>query len=255
MIHSVRQAPGIYRPANVLLSAQQAEWERLNAISDTLANAGTPGAKSSHVNVVSVEQSIPYGNGGASNMTYVDAKEIYRDFQDGPLLKTESELDFAIRGQGFFQVQSLSNEKVYYSRAGQFQLNANGELVTSRGDHVLDNNGSFIHFPAGVTTISVENNGSIFTNLGPNGKIGIKRFEHAQQMTPVGGNLYQTSQKAEDVVSPIVIQGAIEESNVNGITEIVRMIDASRRYDQIQKMIDELNDTSKRMINVNPRNA
>ena len=168
------------------------------------------------------------------------------NFANGPLQSTGNPLDFAINGDGFFQVEMPSG-RTGYTRDGSFKRDVNGLLVTSEG-YALQ---PAITIPAGATAISVSEGGEVSAILpGQNepqvvGEIQLAMFANPAGLTRVGQNLYEAGGASGDpqVVAPAQegagrLQSAfLEGSNVQVVEEMVRMIMAQRAYEINSKAI------------------
>ena len=104
-----------------------------------------------------------------------------RDMTEGTLKPTSNPFDVAISGPGYFIVNTSAGER--YTRNGHFSLDANGRLVTSDGDAVLDSNHSEITFAEDETNLSIARDGSISTSAGSKGKIGVVQFADEGTLT------------------------------------------------------------------------
>lgn len=160
------------------------------------------------------------------------------DMSDGGLTATGNPLDLAIRGKGFFVVETEAGER--YTRNGHFSMAADGTLVTSDGYPVLDNGGGYISLSPGDGAITIAPDGSLSAELAELGgiRIGLVTFDDLNLLTKLGGGLYNTDQIPIDATDATVHQGMTEESNVNAVVEMTRMIEVSRKYQSIQRMID-----------------
>jgi flagellar basal-body rod protein FlgG len=162
----------------------------------------------------------------------------------GPLTQTGNQLDVALSGRGWFQVQGPNNQTLY-TRAGNFGMNAQGQLVTQDGYQVLPS----ITFPTGTTTIQINTTGAIFAgNGGPLSQVGqmqIATFVNDAGLQALGNNLYQETAAAGNpqVQNPgnpgcaLTQQFYLEGSNVDPVQEITNLITAQRNYEMNGKVI------------------
>ena len=126
----------------VALSKQTAADRQMALIANNIANANTPGFKSE--SSVFAQHLTKDASGSTA---YVNDIGTLRDTSQGPLQTTGNPLDFAIQGDGFFAVQTPQGER--YTRAGNFSVNGQGEMVNSDGYQVLDQGGAPITLPTG----------------------------------------------------------------------------------------------------------
>jgi flagellar basal-body rod protein FlgG len=170
-------------------------------------------------------------------------------FSQGTLKHTTSDLDFAIEGNGFFEV-SLPNGDTAYTRDGNFHLDSNGKIVTSDGYEVLnfpkiDPKASSINvMPDGTVTSYVKKTGQPAQNI-VNGQIKLTNFINAEGLNYLGRNLYSESELSGSPSTGTpgndefgsVIQRCLEDSNVDMVREMVDLISAQRAYELNSKTI------------------
>jgi flagellar basal-body rod protein FlgG len=162
----------------------------------------------------------------------------------GPLTNTGNQLDVALNGRGWFQIQGPNNQTLY-TRAGNFGINAQGQMVTQDGYQVLPS----ITFPTGTTTIQISNSGAVTSsNGGPLGnaqQIQIATFVNDAGLQALGNNLYQETAAAGnpqtgkplDPGFAATQQFYLEGSNVDPVQEITALITAQRNYEMNSKVI------------------
>ena len=212
---------------------QRAEFQDL-----LYQNFVRPGSTSSDAGTV-VPSGIQLGTG-------VKAAAVYRINEQGNLQVTDNKLDIALQGSGFFQVE-LPNGETAYTRAGSFQLNAEGTIVTAEGYTVVPG----IVIPQNATDITVNNSGEVLVKIAGQvapqnvGQLQIATFANPAGLESVGGNmLMETPASGAPVVgAPLtpgfasVLQGSLETSNVNVVSEITNLISAQRAYEMNSKVI------------------
>jgi len=245
------------RSLSIAKTGLEAQQTQLDAITHNLANVGTNGYKKSRAvfedlmyqNIrqaggpTSQETQLPTGLQLGSGVRPVATS---RDFSQGSLTQTGNQLDLAINGQGFFQVQ-MPDGSAAYTRDGSFQVNAQGELVTSAGYAV--NPG--ITVPANAQTITVGKDGTVSATVPGNavpqqiGQLQLANFTNPAGLEPRGGNLYtetaasgapQAGNAGANGLGAIN-QGMVEGSNVNVVEELVAMIQTQRAYEINSKAI------------------
>jgi flagellar basal-body rod protein FlgG len=164
----------------------------------------------------------------------------------GTLTQTGNSLDVAMNGRGWFQVQGPDGEFLY-TRAGAFNKNENGEIVTTDGYVVQPP----MTIPIDATDVTINETGQVFVRIGNEtqlqqlGQFTIANFVNEAGLEPVGGNLYRESQSsgtanlgvAGDVGFGTVNQGYLENSNVDPVKEITELIQAQRHYEMNSKVI------------------
>lgn len=162
----------------------------------------------------------------------------YGQFQStrpGPMQRTGNPTDAALSGPGFFGVQTPDG--ILYTRAGNFEINVNGELTTPSGLPVAGAGGGPITIPRGATEIRIAEDGTVSTQEGQVGQIGVTEFENLQDLEPVGDNLYKAVNGGRPATETRVVQGMVEGSNVQPVVEMTRMVEILREYQSIQRML------------------
>ncbi|MXN63721.1 flagellar basal-body rod protein FlgF [Stappia sp. GBMRC 2046] len=229
------------------LSRQTTLRNQLDVVANNIANINTTGYKSQ--SILFEEYLMPVAEasefqGQDKTLSYVvDYKSIY-DQSQGAFTQTGNPLDIAIGGEGFFVVETEDGEA--YTRNGAFHLNNDGQLVTADGKPVLGDGGP-LQFAPEDGAISIADDGTVSTELGEKGKLRLVNFEDPQDLDRIGENLFQ-GEDAEPVPNPRLTQGTIERSNVQGVVEVTRMIEITRSYQAVSKMISDGDDLSRKAI-------
>ncbi len=229
----------------------EAQQTQLDAITHNLAIGSTTGYKRSRA----VFEDLMYQNirqAGAPDTqttqlptglqlgTGVRTLATARNFSQGSLTQTGNPLDIAINGQGFFQVQ-MADGTTGYTRDGAFQVDAQGQLVTSSGLPV--NPG--ITLPANAQNVTVGRDGIVTATVPGSvtpqqiGQLQLAQFINPAGLDPLGGNLFAETAASGNPQAGApgagglgaVHQGAVEASNVNVVEELVAMIQAQRAYE------------------------
>lgn len=166
--------------------------------------------------------------------------------QQGVLAQTSNRLDVALNGRGWFQIAGPDGEPLY-TRAGSFNRNENGEIVTVDGYVVQP----AMTVPEGATDIVINETGQVFARIGNEaeltelGQFTVANFINEAGLEPIGGNLYRESVAsgganagvAGDEGVGTVQQGYLEGSNVDPVKEITELIQAQRYYEMNSKVI------------------
>ena len=236
------------------LDAQQT---RMSVVSNNLANVNTTGFKQGRAvfedllyqNVrqsggqTSQDTQLPSGMNLGTGVRVVATEKM---FTQGSMLNTENALDMAINGRGFFQVL-LPDGNLAYTRDGTFQRDAQGQMVTASGYLVQPS----ITIPDGAQSITVGTDGTVSVQLAGQpapsqvGSIETVDFINPVGLQPVGENLFieTASSGAAQAGTPgvngfgSVLQGVLEGSNVNVVSELVSMIETQRAYEMNSKAI------------------
>ena len=234
-----------------------AQNTKMRVIANNLANVNTVGFKRdradfetlAYQNIVTPGAPSDAQNRFASGMqlgTGVRLSGIGKIATQGTLQNTDNALDMAIEGQGMFQVE-LPDGTTGYTRAGNFKLTADGNLVTPDGLPIIPN----IQVPQGATSITIANNGTVSATLAGQaepselGQIELANFTNPAGLLSIGNNILtetaasgppQVAQAGQDGLGTLR-QGALEQSNVNIVEELVNMIETQRAYEVNSKMI------------------
>lgn len=225
----------------VALSRQMSLWKQMNIVSNNMANMNTAGYKQDDVIFTSYLQQTPSAQGiGADPIYFTQDFASYADFNEGAFKETGNDLDVAIRGRGFFCIETNAGER--YTRKGQFTLNEDGALTTTEGDIVLSENNAPIFFAPGEKEIMISESGDVMTENGIIGRLKIANFAQDDKLLKVSGVLFENQADNQVTYSSDnnrLMQGMVESSNVNAIAEMTNLIQIQRSYDYVQQMIDE----------------
>jgi flagellar basal body rod protein FlgG len=163
-------------------------------------------------------------------------------YTPGEAQPTGRDLDVAIQGPGYFQIQ-MPDGTVSFTRAGEFSARADHTLV-SAGGVVLSDSGSPITLQSDVSKVTINPDGSIVQNGAPVGRIGVVKFADENALTPVAGGMFvsNTDNPPQAVSKPVVTQGSLEGSNVAPLREMVNLVLISRAYDANQRVITNADD-------------
>ncbi|MGA2570218.1 MAG: flagellar basal-body rod protein FlgG [Terracidiphilus sp.] len=239
-------------------SGMTAQQINLDNIANNLANSSTNGFQARRVqfqDLIYQNQIMP-GAAATQQTTVASGLQIGLGARpanteivqtQGELSSTGNALDFAIEGVGFFQVLMPSGQ-LGYTRAGSFQTDAQGNLVTANGNALQP----AINIPTAATAITVGSDGTVSVTL-PNqtqaqqvGVIQLATFANPGGLNSVGNNIYlPTTASGDPVVGTpggseglgTIQQGMLEASNVNTVEEFVNMILAQRSYESNSRVI------------------
>lgn len=238
-------------------TGMMAQQTRTEIISNNLANVNTPGFKRSRAHFEdllyqTVQGQQILGDPDAETAPAIQVGRgtrlagVQRMHQQGPLEQTNRNLDIAVEGEGFFQVQMPSGETTY-TRDGSFQISDQGVLVTSGGQTLQPP----IRVPSDAAELTISNTGVVSVRRGQDiqpteiGRIELARFANPSGLLSLGQNLYApTASSGQPVVGfPAdegmgrLQQGSLEGSNVEIVQEMVEMISAMRAYEINSKAI------------------
>lgn len=245
------------------------EQKRLDVLSNNLANADTNGYKKEGTTsqtfadelAIKIKDTSSYGLAqklGTISMG-VHIGETYTDYSTGSFKVTDNSTDFAIKGDGFFAIaytDKQGNSSVKYTRDGAFTVNTQGYLVTKDGDYVLNANDARNGNVNGriqvdpTQKITVDELGNIYQNDQQVGTIGIVDFADYDYLAKYGENMYDlVNGGTVTAADGRIVQGTLESSNVNVVSEMVNMITISRAYQAGQKVINTIDETLDKAVN------
>ena len=202
---------------------------QMSVVANNIANMNTDGFKGEKMMFVEyIVKSQSSDQIGREKISFVRDIASARNLSEGPMQSTGNPLDIAIKGDGYLVVGSKDGNM--YTRNGHLRLDATGQLVTQAGDPILSSGGQPFLFAPDDKGITIARDGTVSTNNGEIGKIGVVKFKNEQNLRQVGGGLFTTPAPPEDVENPEVVQGMVEQSNVQPIIEMARMIEVQRAY-------------------------
>jgi flagellar basal-body rod protein FlgG len=238
-------------------TGMEAQQTQLDTIANNLANVGTNGFKRGHVVFEDlIYQNLRQAGAASSDQTQlptglqvglgVRPVATSRIFSQGNLQQTSNNLDLAIKGQGFFQVQ-LPDGSTGYTRDGSFQVDASGQMVTNNG-YILQPG---ITIPGNAQSVTIAPDGTVNVTVPGQatpqsvGQLLLAGFVNPAGLEPKGQNLWgeTAASGAPNAGAPEsgglggLQQGYVETSNVNVVEELVSMIQAQRAYELNSKAI------------------
>jgi flagellar basal-body rod protein FlgF len=214
------------------LARQQGLMHELELVSTNLANASTAGYKSDRA--IFAEFIVRTGPESASLSIGGLAGHAF-ELQQGALDFTGSPFDLALQGEGYFTIQTEQGTRL--TRAGHFLLSAQGELVDPAGNAVLNSGGGPIILPPEARQISIASDGSLSADGVIVDQVGVVLAEG--ELLREAGTYFTAPDGFAQAPAPMVIQGALEQSNVSPVLEIARMIDVQRAYEAGQALLEQ----------------
>ena len=250
----------MFQPLYVAATGLSAMQDEILSITNNLANAKTVAFKKGRAEMESlfyIEKSfkdvlyeamsgnetppvnVEYGTG-------VRVASTPRDFTQGTIEVTNNPLDIAVKGEGFFLFQSPDG-KMAYGRAGNLHMDNEGSLVAPSG-HRLDPS---IVLPEGATSIVIRQDGTVLvsvnneTDFSEVGQINLARFTNPSGLKSVGQNLFEATESSGEPMAGVpgeegygfINQYALEQSNVDIISEMMRMVTVQRVFDTVTKAV------------------
>ncbi len=251
------------RSLDIAATGMQAQQTNVEVISNNIANMSTTGFKRRRTEFADLmyqdlrrvgSNSSDSGSvlpSGAQVGLGVKTAAIYRITEQGNMQQTGNTLDMAIQGHGYFQV-TLPSGDTAYTRDGTFGMAADGTIVTADGYTVSPG----ITVPSNATSVTVNNAGQVQATISGQstpttlGQIQLAAFANEAGLDAQGDNLFLQSAASGNAVTGVagspgfgtVMQGFVETSNVNVVTEISNLITAQRAYEMNSKVITTSND-------------
>ena len=227
----------------VTLSRLSGLRREMDLVANNIANIGTQGYKSQGAVFSEFVADVPDGR----SLSMARATAWQMDMTDGVLSQTGGTFDLGIQGTGFFQIETPDGPRL--TRAGSFTPSSAGELVNMDGLRLLDAGGAPVFVPPGARNIGIAQDGTISADGTPVGQIGLWQPVDPLTLTYAGGNLLAATE-LEPAVGGEIHQGFLEESNVQPVTEVARMITVQRAYEQGQSFLEAEDERLRNMIQV-----
>jgi flagellar basal-body rod protein FlgF len=223
------------------LGRQSGLMREIEVVANNIANISTTGFR--REGVVFTEHVARLE--GAPSLSMATASARHVDLSQAGLTQTGGTWDFAVQGAGFFLIETPEGERL--TRAGSFTPNAAGELVTPEGHRLLDEGGSAVFVPPDARAVSLARDGTLSSDGAPLARIGLWAPRDPNDLRHEAGTRFAAPRGVEPVEDTVVLQGMLEESNVNPVSEIARMIEVQRAYEMGQKLLDR-NDERVRLV-------
>lgn len=215
-----------------MLTRQSGLLREMQAIANNIANTATTGFRQESVGFSEYVQRVE----GEQSLSMALANYDFSSTLQGAMTKTNGRFDFAIEGDGYFLVQSPEGERL--TRAGSFAPNGQGDLVTKDGYPVLDPGGAPIFVPPDASDLSVSADGTLSSNGRPLAQLGIVQPVEGAELLREGGVMFRVEGEFEPAASSRVVQGFLENSNVDAVSQIARMIAVQRAYEMGQSFTE-----------------
>lgn len=232
------------------VSSSLAAMRRLDMISNNLANINTPGYKKDKMSfegLLAGPADPPNVPQGLTADPIMQKENVYIDYSNGQTSQSSNPLDFAIEGDGFFAI--TTPQGTAYTRQGNFRTSANGTLVTIDGYPVQGSGGAAIRIQG--NQIDVDSKGVVSVDGTPSGTISVVDFPKPYTLTKVGNAQFIPSdpQAQPQAGQAQVLQGYLEGSNVDSISEMVQLIETNRFFEACSKAIKGFDDLTSKAAN------
>lgn len=221
----------------VATSRLVAQQRAMDVLGGNIANTGTPGFKAERVlfsDWLARQQDAQPPRGGRT-IAFTQDRATWREQQPGSLSHTGNPLDIAITGDGFFTVGTAQGPRL--TRAGRFGLMPDGTVADNSGNALLDVAGKPVQVATADTRLTIAGDGTISSENGQIGRIGVVRPDDPMRLLSEGGRLARADTPTAPVAAPKLVQGAVEESNVQPITEMTRMMTGLREFQFVSQFV------------------
>ena len=203
----------------------------MGVIANNIANISTSGFR--REGVVFSEYVTRMDAGPSLSMANGNVRSI--DLSQAGMMQTGGTFDFAIQGDGFFLIETPNGQGL--TRAGSFTPSAAGELVTADGYRLLDQGGAPVFVPPDAGVIAMATDGTVSAGGTPIAQIGLWKPVDPLGLEHEAGTLFSAA-AVEPAEGAVILQGFLEESNVDPVSEIARMIEVQRAYEMGQTFLD-----------------
>jgi flagellar basal-body rod protein FlgF len=214
------------------LTRQSGLMREMEVLAHNIANISTTGFRregvvfSEYVNRLEGEPSLSMATASARNV----------DLTQAGLSQTGGIFDFAIQGDGFFLIETPQGERL--TRSGAFTPSAEGELVTPDGYRLLDAGGAPVVVPPDARAVGLGRDGTLSADGVAVARVGLWQPSDPLTLTHVAGTMFAASSGVEPADAGEMMQGMLEDSNVQPVVEVARMIAVQRAYEMGQTFLD-----------------
>lgn len=223
-------------PSYIALSRQMGLQHQMDVVANNLANMNSVGFKAEKLMFREYLQKPDSGLATSKN-TFAMTEDygVAKDLNKGVIKSTGRMFDVAIANDGYFVIDTTLGER--YTRAGNWAVSEDGQLVTTQGYPVLGEGGP-ITIPEDEGVITIAADGQISSEQGVVGQLRVVEFADEQKLRKAANGLYiAESQVAINAERPDVRQGHLEMSNVTPVSEITTMIQVQREFEAVQRMV------------------
>jgi flagellar basal-body rod protein FlgF len=213
------------------LNRQSGLMREMGVVANNIANASTTGFR--REGVVFSEYVSALDQDPSLSMAHASGRHV--DLSQSTLSLTGGQFDLAIQGAGFFLIETPQGERL--TRAGSFTPSAEGELVNPDGYRLLDAGGAPVFVPPDARGIAIAADGTLSADGQPIAQIGLWQPSDPLSLRHQSGTLFEGG-ALELAEGATILQGMLEDSNVEPVSEIARMIEVQRAYELGQKFLD-----------------
>lgn len=224
------------------LTRQSGLLSQLRTVANNIANADTTGYRGEALGFSEVVRTTGTGD----SISMATARVHLTDLAQGSLRQTGGPFDLAIEGEGFFLVETPQGPRL--TRAGHFGPNEAGDIVTPDGHRLLDAGGAPLFVPQGAGAIGIAPDGTVSAGGLPVGQVGLFVPRDPLTLTREGATLFRAEGGTDPAPAGRVLQGFLEDSNVEPVQELARMVEVQRAYELGQGFLEREDDRIRKTI-------
>ena len=214
------------------LNRQSGLMREMGIVANNIANSSTTGFR--REGVVFSEYVAALDQDPSLSMAHASGRHV--DLSQSTISQTGGAFDFAIQGEGFFLIESPNGNQL--TRAGSFTPSAEGELVTPDGYRLLDVGGAPIFVPPDAKGVALASDGTLSAEGQPIAQVGLWQPTDPLTLRHQAGTMFSADAIEPATTGATILQGMLEDSNVEPVSEIARMIEVQRAYEMGQKFLD-----------------
>ena len=236
------------------------EQKRLEVIANNIANSATTGYKQEGVTSQSFDDmlaikvrdySVCRDEVIGTMPLGVKVGEVFTNYGQGSIRVTGNTFDLALDGAGFFRMRvtdTLGNDHIRYTRAGNFTITTDGYITDADGNHLQSEAGDLV-VPTDAEIV-IDKDGTVYANGEAIDRILVADFEDYNYLKKFADTMYEPVEGATEIESTgTVLQGCLEQSNVNVVKEMTQMIAITRAYEANQKIVQTMDSTLDQAVN------
>jgi len=225
-------------PTYIALSRLDTADRAMSVVANNMANASTTGYKAQHTlfSDYIVRQTGTDTVRGGGTQDYTQDLATYRDQQQGAMQATGNPLDLALGGNGYFSIQTPNGVRL--TRAGRFERMPDGTITDESGQPLLDRLGQPIRLQPTDKTITISGDGTMTTENGVAGYIGVVEADDPNMLQSEGGRLFSARSGTRQSTAPKIAQGMIEGSTVQSMSEMTHMLQIQRDYQSVMQFVE-----------------
>jgi len=214
-----------------------AQQRAVEVTAGNMANTNTPGFRASRVQFSDwlSRQTNAQTPPGGRTIAYTQDRATWREQRPGTLTHTGNPFDLALTADGYFTVATQRGPRL--TRDGRFGLMPDGTLADGNGNAVLDTNGRPMQLSPTDTRVTIAGDGTVSSENGQLGKVGIVRPDDPMRLSAEGATLFDSASPTTAVTSPALVQGAVEDSNVQPVLELTRMLQLQRQFEFVAQFV------------------